>query len=193
MAWMNRYALIFLTLASIVLSTTPSPATGPDDPVELETFLDGVVHSLMETHHVPGTVFVMVKDGAVFLSKGYGYADLESRRRRPVRVLYLDSLDVAGLGQEQEPRLLVQGLGELLARLDLEVAEVHVRQRCQVVAGHGQEEVRVQPLGGLDALGVLDRSVQSGLAAPRVAEPEVRQSLARHRLDAVRGAQILSL
>jgi CubicO group peptidase (beta-lactamase class C family) len=53
---------------------------GPGDPVELEIFLDGVVPSLMQAYHVPGAVVVIVKDGVVVVAKGYGYADLESRR-----------------------------------------------------------------------------------------------------------------
>src|SRR5574339_187316 len=33
----------------------------------------------MTEKHVPGAVVVVVKDGRVFFSKGYGYADLEAR------------------------------------------------------------------------------------------------------------------
>ena len=33
----------------------------------------------MEKHHIPGVVFTMVKDGEVFFSKGYGYADLKNQ------------------------------------------------------------------------------------------------------------------
>ena len=48
--------------------------------MEFEIFLDGMISSLMEAHHVPGAVAVVVKDGALFLAKGFGHADLESRR-----------------------------------------------------------------------------------------------------------------
>jgi len=46
---------------------------------EMEAFLDGVLATLMESYHVPGAAVVVVKDGEIFLAKGYGVADLESR------------------------------------------------------------------------------------------------------------------
>jgi len=58
----------------------PVQAAAPSDPVELEAFLDGFFASSMGGYHVPGLVFVMVKDGRVFLSKGYGYASLDAGR-----------------------------------------------------------------------------------------------------------------
>jgi CubicO group peptidase (beta-lactamase class C family) len=56
--------------------------TGPTDAEELEAFVDAFFAEQMEVSHLPGAVFVLVKDGEIFLAKGYGYADLE--RRRPV-------------------------------------------------------------------------------------------------------------
>lgn len=49
------------------------------DRAEFEAFLDGFVQSKMQEQHIPGVVFYMVKDGKVFLAKGYGYADLEKK------------------------------------------------------------------------------------------------------------------
>lgn len=40
--------------------------------------IDGLVSGLMRTHHVPGAVVVVIRDGEVWLSRGYGVADLES-------------------------------------------------------------------------------------------------------------------
>ena len=51
----------------------------PTDPVEFEAFLDAYLAGQMETHHIPGVVFSMVKDGKVFFSKGYGYANLDTQ------------------------------------------------------------------------------------------------------------------
>ncbi|MBN1451655.1 MAG: serine hydrolase, partial [Anaerolineales bacterium] len=48
-------------------------------PEAVEDFMDGFAAEYMPTLEVPGMAFVMVKDGAVFFSKGYGYADLENR------------------------------------------------------------------------------------------------------------------
>jgi len=53
---------------------------GPTDPQELETFLDAFFAEQMEALHIPGAVFISVKDGQTFFTKGYGLADLESQR-----------------------------------------------------------------------------------------------------------------
>ncbi len=91
--------LIFLCLIVILIALFPglaSPAQihqgdskqvthlnsrlqGPIDPEELESFLDAYLAEQMEEWHIPGVVFVLVKDGEVLLSKGYGYADLEKQ------------------------------------------------------------------------------------------------------------------
>ena len=58
---------------------TSMQLAGPTDPAEFEAFLDAYLAEQMETYHIPGVVFTMVKDGEVFFSKGYGYADLETQ------------------------------------------------------------------------------------------------------------------
>ena len=57
---------------------------GPKDAKELERFTDEIMAVELPRCHVPGVVFVLVKDGQVFFAKGYGYADLETKR--PVEV-----------------------------------------------------------------------------------------------------------
>ena len=54
---------------------------GPDDPREFEKFLDAIFKKEMEQQHIPGAAFVFVKDGRVFFSKGYGFANLERQQR----------------------------------------------------------------------------------------------------------------
>jgi len=76
--------LAFLLLWISVLSeVTPALAQfagdGPGDPAEVEAFMDGLMTSQMSENHIPGAVVVVVKDGEVLFSKGYGYADLEAR------------------------------------------------------------------------------------------------------------------
>lgn len=56
-------------------------SSGPTDPLELEAFLDGVLEIQMAEHNSAGAVVTVVKGGEVFLSKGYGYADFEARRK----------------------------------------------------------------------------------------------------------------
>ncbi|HZG43323.1 MAG TPA: serine hydrolase [Longimicrobium sp.] len=51
---------------------------GPNDPAELETFLDGLLGKEMEEHHIAGAAISVVKDGKLLFAKGYGYANLEN-------------------------------------------------------------------------------------------------------------------
>ena len=53
---------------------------GPTNPQEMEAFIDGVMAAQMEAYHIPGATISVVKDGKLFFAKGYGYADLESRK-----------------------------------------------------------------------------------------------------------------
>ncbi|MBW2444598.1 MAG: beta-lactamase family protein [Deltaproteobacteria bacterium] len=82
---MKTKRLLWIAILALSFSTPTraddiGPRIGPSDPAELEAFVDGLLPGLMKTHHAPGAVFVMVKDGRVFFSKGYGHADIETRR-----------------------------------------------------------------------------------------------------------------
>lgn len=82
--------LLFLAIVSVCLGQQKPTKTSKDvkpnpqmcgvkDPKELESFLDKFFAEQMPKHGVPGAMYVMVKDGKIFLSKGYGYADLEKK------------------------------------------------------------------------------------------------------------------
>jgi CubicO group peptidase (beta-lactamase class C family) len=45
----------------------------------MEAFLDELMAKDMEEHHIPGAAVSVVKDGRLFFTKGYGYADLENK------------------------------------------------------------------------------------------------------------------
>jgi CubicO group peptidase (beta-lactamase class C family) len=66
-----RHRSLFWALLFIAL---PLAATAVED----EARIDGLVSGLMRTHHVPGAVVVVIRDGRVWLAKGYGVADIES-------------------------------------------------------------------------------------------------------------------
>jgi CubicO group peptidase (beta-lactamase class C family) len=51
----------------------------PTDRAELEAFLEGIMTAYMETRHIAGATLAVVKDGEIFFTKGYGYADVEER------------------------------------------------------------------------------------------------------------------
>jgi len=76
------FLLPWLMVAMLLLTVRPAAAQsspGPTNPVELETFLDGLMTAQMKTNHVAGAVITVVKDGELFFSRGYGYADLEQQ------------------------------------------------------------------------------------------------------------------
>lgn len=52
---------------------------GPKDSKEVEAFADSVFADNMKKFNTVGSNFVVVKDGKVLLSKGYGYADREKK------------------------------------------------------------------------------------------------------------------
>jgi len=83
--------LLFTTFVSLALTTSlgvrANPATrestmdqgGPTDKAEFEAFVDAYMKDAMAENHIPGVTFVMVKDGEIFLMKGYGFANLEDQ------------------------------------------------------------------------------------------------------------------
>ncbi len=56
-----------------------SQGQGPTDPAELEAFLDDFFTKDMKENHIPGAAVSVVKDGKLFFTKGYGYANLENK------------------------------------------------------------------------------------------------------------------
>ena len=64
---------------------TQPPAQAPQVPPQLtkedlEAFLDGVVPIQLQTRDIAGAVVAVVKDGQVLFAKGYGFADVKSRK-----------------------------------------------------------------------------------------------------------------
>jgi N-acyl-D-glutamate deacylase len=62
--------------------TTALQPRGVRGRAELEAFFDGMMTANMNDKHVAGATVSIVKDGALFFAKGYGYADAD--RRTPV-------------------------------------------------------------------------------------------------------------
>jgi len=52
---------------------------GPQDPAEVEAFLDGLMTALNRQYRVAGSVVAVVADGEVLFQKGYGHEDAEAR------------------------------------------------------------------------------------------------------------------
>ena len=51
---------------------------GPTDRHEMARFLGGLVRREMHSQHIAGAAVSVVKDGRLFFTKGYGYADLDN-------------------------------------------------------------------------------------------------------------------
>jgi CubicO group peptidase (beta-lactamase class C family) len=79
-------------MSTAVVCLVCAPACGRDsgetpnagkiaDPADLEAFFDGVIRVQLEAKHVAGAVVSVVVGDKLVFSKGYGYADLEARRK----------------------------------------------------------------------------------------------------------------
>ena len=67
----------------------PVPAGPLGDSKSVEAYLDGVINTVMQERQIPGAIMVIVQNGSVFLSKGYGYADIEKKSPvQPDRTLF---------------------------------------------------------------------------------------------------------
>ncbi|MEM7079997.1 MAG: serine hydrolase domain-containing protein [Pseudomonadota bacterium] len=74
---------VFLSLLAAMGPTAHAQQPGgPVDPAEFEAFVDGAWQAQKFSHPAAGAVVTLVKDGTIWLNKGYGYADLE--RQQPV-------------------------------------------------------------------------------------------------------------
>lgn len=84
---------VSLLLAALPFSIPASAQTGPDsgDPsvsyqahpltkTDVDSWLDGLMPYALEEGGFAGAVVAVVKDGELLTSRGYGYADLETRR-----------------------------------------------------------------------------------------------------------------
>lgn len=83
------FALTGALMCCLAGFTLASGSAKLNDANDLEAFLDGVMTAHLESHHIPGAAIAVVKDGQVLLTKGYGFANLETRRPvNPERTLF---------------------------------------------------------------------------------------------------------
>ena len=60
-------------------SPVPPPQQGISTSEQFATFANDLLPQQMERLQIPGAVLLLVKDGRVFFTNGYGYADLDKR------------------------------------------------------------------------------------------------------------------
>lgn len=96
------FAMLFTCDAGVAQGPKPTPraeatksvaATQPSAPemtaADVEAFLDGLLPLQIEREDIAGAVVVIVKDGKVLVSKGYGFADVKKRTPvTPERTLF---------------------------------------------------------------------------------------------------------
>ena len=71
---------VVLVVVFASVAVIQAAAARPFDWPAVQARLDEVAPAQTRKAHVPGAVVVVVKDGQVVLSRGYGFADLEARR-----------------------------------------------------------------------------------------------------------------
>ena len=69
-----------LFLAPVTLLSQPPAQSSTLDLGSLTESVDAFLPSEMRSRHIPGAVLIVVSKGAVIAARGYGFADLESRR-----------------------------------------------------------------------------------------------------------------
>jgi CubicO group peptidase (beta-lactamase class C family) len=97
-----QFALQIGLLASFAIAQAPKATSVPSSPqmstgesrvaeppheltvADVHAFLDGFVPMQLEREDIAGAVVLVVKDGAIFFAKGYGYSDVD--KRTPVTV-----------------------------------------------------------------------------------------------------------
>jgi CubicO group peptidase (beta-lactamase class C family) len=72
-------ALLTLLMLLLVRVNAAAQAASIDNRAALEAWLDGT-NAILEAHHCAGAVVAIVRNGEVALAKGYGYADLQTRK-----------------------------------------------------------------------------------------------------------------
>ncbi len=86
-----NFALIFTLAFTLFIPRAAAAAQGSDapahpaktelhDPRELEAFLDELLAQQLAEQHLAGAAVAVVKDGKLFFSKGYGFADLARKQ-----------------------------------------------------------------------------------------------------------------
>src|SRR4051812_39190003 len=103
--WWARLAMALAALAGGSAAAAAPPA--PTD-AEVARFFDAFVSRQIKSLEIPGGALVVVRDGRVVLAKGYGYADLASKRPVDIERTLFRAASISKLA----PWLLVMQLVE---------------------------------------------------------------------------------
>ncbi len=75
-----RRALRWWAAVAVALAASAAGAAPPITGADLDAFFAGAIGALMEQRHIPGAVAIVVKDGGLVWTRGFGVADLSTGR-----------------------------------------------------------------------------------------------------------------
>ena len=75
-----RNALALLLVTCGLVGPAAAQARGLRDSAEVEAFIDGTMAVWLRDKHIAGVTVSVVKGGALFFAKGYGYADVATKK-----------------------------------------------------------------------------------------------------------------
>ncbi|MBS0278577.1 MAG: serine hydrolase, partial [Proteobacteria bacterium] len=64
----------------LVAPPSGTPQAHAMTPEDLQAFFDGMVPYALHSADIAGATFAIVKDGHIIFAKGYGYADVKSKK-----------------------------------------------------------------------------------------------------------------
>ena len=116
--WTALLATPLLGQPNVPAKAGADQGVGLHNPRELAAFIDSFFTPKMEELKIPGAVFSVVKDGALFYSKGYGFADVErGEPADPERTAFY----IGSVGKLFTATALMQLIDEGLIDLDANV------------------------------------------------------------------------
>ncbi|AZU02818.1 beta-lactamase [Glycocaulis alkaliphilus] len=148
-------------------------ASGPVDPADLESWLDGFMPYALAQGDIAGAIVTVVADGEILHSRGYGYADVETRTAiDPETTLFRPGSISKLVTWTAVMQLVEQGLIDLDADintyLDFEVTGVErpitMRHLLTHTPGWG-EQVRALIMDDPERLQPLDEYVRNNIPA----------------------------
>lgn len=81
--YLSMLVLLMLLAMPKGANTAPLYTDGPNNPAEMEAFLDAFISTQLTEYQIPGAAVAVVVDGELFFAKGYGVTD--SRSQTPVQ------------------------------------------------------------------------------------------------------------
>ncbi|MBM3290393.1 MAG: beta-lactamase family protein, partial [Candidatus Hydrogenedentes bacterium] len=139
-------ASILLCCALAIPSPAHEGAHNPelDDAPRVEAFLDGVIGTVMYQRQIPGAVLAVVKDGQIFINKGYGHADADKKTPvDPARTLFRIASVSKTINATAVMQLVEQGKLDLNGEVNALLSQYHAGF---AIAEHYPQKIRLLDL-----------------------------------------------